>query len=226
MLTIERELAAVIYVLYASECIHWLKLGQSAMTLRWDGTWKIHQSTEESYTLAGLMPVIVNPIDFRPAYFKLSPNQPLTIIERTTGRIIREKLPKMSLLTFFTALGALNLLIILPILLLTGFLGVWWQLVTALTIFIQIGILDEAFELAKPWRSADPASFWREYIALLINPIAALRSGDILLKGLSIIANSGSLQPGDESSDDLNTNEQALSDTVPEESGNQDSSPE
>ena len=193
------------------------------MTLRWDGTWKRHQATEESYTLAGIMPVAVNPIDLRPAYIRVYPNQQITIIDRTTGRLIREKLPGVGLLTSLSILGALNLLIILPILLLTGFLGGWWQLVTALALFTQIGIAIEAFELAKPWRSADPASFWREYVALLLNPIAALRSGDILLKGLSTIAGGDSPQAAEAP---CSSNNRVPGVEVPEESAPQNNSSE
>lgn len=191
MLTIERELAVVIYALYALECIHWLKQGQSAMIRRWDGTWKSHHATAASYTLAGRMPIIVNPFDLRPAYIEVSSDQAFMIIDRKTGKLIREKLSDMYLLTFFSVLGALNLLIILPFLLLSGFLGAWWQSVIALGISTQICIAAEVFEQAKPWRVADPVGFWREYIALLLNPIAAIRSGDILLKELSKIDDGG-----------------------------------
>ncbi|MGA9069268.1 MAG: hypothetical protein WB424_03365, partial [Terracidiphilus sp.] len=117
MLTPERELAVAIYILYASECIHWLKQGQAAMTLRWDGTWRKHQAKEESYMLAGRMPVFVNPIDLRAAYIKIHPGRPSSIIDEMTGRLNCEKLPGMGLLTSFSVLGALNLLIILPLLL-------------------------------------------------------------------------------------------------------------
>jgi hypothetical protein len=185
MLSTERELAFAIYALYALECTHWLKQGQAAMTLRWNGTWKRHEATSESYTLAGRMPVIVNPIDFRPAYIAVQPNQPLSIIDKATGRLISERLPKLGLLTGFSVLGALNLLVFLPALLLTGSLGAWWQLIVALLIATQFGIAAEVFEGAKAWRVADRASFWREFAALILNPIAALRGGDMLLSGLS-----------------------------------------
>jgi len=200
MLTIEHELAAAIYVLYASECIHWLKQGQAAMTIRWDGTWKRHHATTESYTLAGRMPISVNPIDIRPAYLELSPDQPLTLLDRKTGKLICEKLPDLRLLTFFSALGAFNLLMILPASLLTGFLGALWKLVVALGLSVQIGIAAEVFEQARPWRAAEPAEFWREYIALLLNPIAAIRSGDVLLKGLVKVAEGGPPRKAEKSS--------------------------
>lgn len=223
MLTIERELAAAIYVLYAFECIHWLKQGQAAITLRWDGTWKRHHATAESYTLAGRMPIIVNPIDLRPAFIEVSPDQPLPFIDRTTGKLNLNQLPNMRLLTFFSALGAMNLLIMLPALLLTGFLGAWWQLVIALGIFVQTGIAAEVFEQARPWRSAEPAEFWREYIALLLNPIAAIRSGDVLLKGLVKIADGTPPRQAEKSS---RANQRVLRVTVQKESTGKNNSSE
>ncbi len=192
MLTTERELGAAIYLLYASECIHWLKQGQAAMTLRWDGTWRKRQATEESYTLAGRMPVVVNPIDLRAAYIKIHHGRMPSIIDRLTGRLIPDKLPGMGLLTSFSVLGALNLLVVLPLLLHFGYLEAWWRPIIGFVISIQLVIAVEVFELARHWRKVDPAGFWREYVALLLNPIAALRSGDILLKGLSKIADSDS----------------------------------
>lgn len=185
MLTTERELVAAIYLLYLSECIHWLKQGQTAMTLRLDGTWKSHRATEDSYALAGRTPVFVNPIDLRASYMGIHAGQLPSIIDTTTGRLVSEKLPDMGLLTAFAVLGALNLLIVLPFLLLSGFLGPWWRVVIALLVFTQIGTAMEVFLDAGPWRAADPRGFRREFVALLLNPVAALRSGDILLAGLT-----------------------------------------
>jgi hypothetical protein len=102
--------------------------------------------------------------------------------------LANEKIPAMGVLTSLAILGALNLLVVLPFLLLTGLLGVWWRPVIALLISTQIGIAVEVFLGAKPWRAADPGGFGREFLALLLNPIAALRSGDVLLTGLSKLA--------------------------------------
>ncbi|MGA9069040.1 MAG: hypothetical protein WB424_02225, partial [Terracidiphilus sp.] len=89
----------------------------------------------------------------------------------------------------------------LPLLLHFGYLGAWWRSIIGLTISVQFIIAVEIFELAKPWRAADPADFWREYMVLLLNPIASLRSGDILLKGLSKIAECDSPLPTEELSE-------------------------
>lgn len=157
------------------------------MTLRWDGTWRRHQATAEAYTLAGRMPVVVNPIDFRASFIEVHPDRPLTIINSATGKLAPETQDQMGLLTFFSTLSAANLLVVLPLLLFTGRLGAWWRWILEFAIFAQIGIAVEVFWHAKPWRSADNAGFWRNYIPLLLNPLGALRSGDILLKGLSQI---------------------------------------
>jgi hypothetical protein len=83
--------------------------------------------------------------------------------------------------------GAINLLVLLPLFLaldfLPGLLRLWaaW----AITIHISLGI--EMFLQAKRWRIADKGGFWREYLPMLLNPAAALRCGDILLRATSEI---------------------------------------
>ena len=52
MLIVERELAAVVYLLYAMDCVHWLKPGQVAMTRAISQGWRTHACT--SSALRGL----------------------------------------------------------------------------------------------------------------------------------------------------------------------------
>jgi hypothetical protein len=65
-----------------------------------------------------------------------------------------------------------------------GMLERWWRIPALLLILSHFGIASELFVQAQRWRAIDRGDFWREYIALLLNPVAALRAGDLLSRRL------------------------------------------
>jgi hypothetical protein len=183
MLTVEGELTALIYTLYAIDCVHWLKPGHMAVTRRFAGGWKAHRFRDDSYTLLGRMPVFVNPIDFRPSYLS-GPVDEMEQSEQLIPDQILQLAPDTRVLTVISWIGAINLLIFLPALLMTGYLAAWWRMPLSLALCTQVCTAFEVYEQSAGWRRARGSDFWQQLTSLLLNPLAALRSGDVLLKGL------------------------------------------
>ncbi|HZB87517.1 MAG TPA: hypothetical protein VE291_02565 [Terracidiphilus sp.] len=183
MLNIEQELAGAIYLFYAVECTHWLKPGEVGMTRRLAGGWKIYIHREDSFTLLGRMPVVVNPIDFRPSYMA-GPDEWSDAAAAQMEEMAVRSAPDTRLITTISILGAANLLVFLPALLLSGFLGPWWRVVLSIALFTQMSLACEFFGVMATWRRKAPSAFWREFIPLLLNPVAAIRSGDFILNML------------------------------------------
>jgi hypothetical protein len=183
MLTVEREFALAIYVLYAADCIHWLKPGQMALTRRLRGGWRPQPFRSDSYTLLGRMPVFVNPIDFRPSYLAGSVEE-LRALEPGIRDLAARYSSDAAILILLSVMDAVNLLIFLPALLLTGYLPALWRIPAAITLFTQLGVAFELFTQGTTWRRERPGDFWPQFVSLLLNPLAALRSGDVLLRGM------------------------------------------
>jgi hypothetical protein len=184
MLTVEREFALAIYVLYAVDCIHWLKPGQMALTRRLFGGWRPQPFRNDSYTLLGRMPVFVNPIDFRPSYLAGSVEQLSALAPGVHDPAARYS-PDAAILTVLSVVNAVNLLVFLPALLLTGYLPALWRIPAGITLFTQLAVASELFTQGTAWRKERPGDFWPQFVSLFLNPLAALRSGDVLLRGMA-----------------------------------------
>jgi len=88
------------------------------------------------------------------------------------------------MLTTLSFCGAINMLVLLPVLLLTGYLPAFWLIPASIALFTQLGQSFELYREGAFWRRERPGDFWPQFISLLLNPLAALRSGDVLLRGL------------------------------------------
>jgi hypothetical protein len=194
MLAINLELTAVIYALYAIDCIHWLAPGQTAFTRRINGEWKRWPYQEESFTLLGKMPVVVNPFDVRPGWIVL--NAPLDTKagrpEESIAWFFEKLMPNGNLLTAVSLIAGFNLLILLPALALTGFLVGLWQIPVGILIATQTILVIEFYSQSKLWRIRDSNGFWREFLSMVLNPIAAVRCSDVLCRALYSIYQPGS----------------------------------
>ena len=200
MLTVERELTIALYALYAIECIHWLKEGQVAVTRKLDGTWRVHECGAEAYTLLGRMPVFVNPFDLRPSFARI----PLTVPDMIAARLDKlfaTKLPEVEILTAISIFNALNLLLILPLFLVIGFIPVWWEIWAGFALLGHIALNVGFFLQGRDWRRSDAGSFWRELLSILLNPLAALRCGDVLLREIAKVDLSSDQKAAEPSAD-------------------------
>jgi hypothetical protein len=185
MLTPERELAAAVYILYAADCVHWLKAGQAAVTRRPGGRWSLHEHTDASYTLLGWMPVVVNPFDLRPSFAWAHPGESTSTPNEAAHELLRRELPNIDSLTLVSIIGCLNLLVVFPAVLITGLFPVPFLIPAIIAGSVHVTLAVDVFIQGAKWRRADRAGFWRQYLPLLLNPIAALRSGDVMLKAAS-----------------------------------------
>ena len=183
MLTVEREFTIAIYLVYTIDCIHWLKPGEMAVTRCFWGGWRSHVFGDDSYTLLGRMPVFVNPFDFRPSYLATGVEERWTVGGRFQD-IADEYTQKASTLTVFSTLGAINLLGFLPLILLLGYLPTWWRSTLAIAAGTQLVLTCELYRQGGAWRRQQPGDFWTQFVSISLNPLAALRSGDVLLRGM------------------------------------------
>lgn len=183
MITIEHELTAGIYVLYAMDCVHWLKPGQTALTRQLTGGWRSLEYKEESFTLLGRMPVLANPIDLRPGW-ALYDSQAPSFTTESIEQFLEESMPDRRYLTAISILAGLNLLVVFPWLLMSGLLGMYFRAPVALLMTTHLLIAFEVYAQAGLWRTHNKGEFLREFVSLLLNPLAALRSGDVLCQAL------------------------------------------
>jgi len=181
MPAIELELLIAIYALYLFDCLHWLKPGEAAFMRRFNGEWQRKSCHPEAYTLLGRMPILRNPFDLRPGWLiSPAPDSPAPQL----NRFIEESLPHRRMLTALLTLSAFNLLILLPTVIALNILQTSWRLVATLILITHITVAVEFIAQSTHWRRTDPKSFWREFLAILLNPINALRSADTLCSHL------------------------------------------
>jgi hypothetical protein len=196
MLAIEHEFVGTIYALYFLECLHWLKPGEIAFTGRSNREWKPWQNHPGSFTLLGRMPVLRSPFDLRPGWIVFNQTKPQcdSPSKEQLDAFIRAQLPSRYL-TVLAVLEAFNLLVLLPAILSLGLFPSRWLPFTVIVLVIHIAIACETYIQAKPWRMALPKEFWREYLAILLNPLAAVRCGDLLSRYLFGIPSSTGPEP-------------------------------
>jgi hypothetical protein len=182
MLAVERELTAAIYLLYAIDCTHWIKAGQAAVTRRIGGGWRIWEHRADGFTLLGFAPVFVHPFDLRPGWFVLRSHALSSgrVSRHAIQKFLRRAMPRGKALAWIATLAALNQLLLLPVLLLLGVFQRFWPLTVSLLVATHATLMVETYQQAEPWRRCDRGGFLREYVALLLNPVAALRAADVL----------------------------------------------
>lgn len=182
MLTIESELTAAIYILYAVDCVHWLEPGQMAIVRRLGKGWGSRPFREDSYTLLGRMPVFVNPIDLRPSCMS-GAIEDLHKVEQSPAATVLQCAPDTTVITALAYVGAFNMLVFVPALLITGYLSTLWRVPLTLLLWTQLSLGWAVVAKGRAWRRASSGDFWRQFVSIHLNPLAALRSGDVLLQG-------------------------------------------
>ena len=186
MLATERELIALVYALYGIDCTHWLKQGEVAFTRRLSGGWKRSEWNENSFSLLGRMPVISNPLDLRPGLI-ISENKTRPIskdINNSLQTFQRKFLPRQDLFTALSITAALNLLVFVPALLVLGVFESFWIIPCSVMLVMHLSLITQFYSKSKLWRASCSSKFWQEFIALTLNPVAALRCGDVLSRRL------------------------------------------
>ncbi len=185
MQAVDQELTAVIYILYAIDCIHWLKPGQAAMTRGLFGGWSKWEHRPDGFTLLGFAPAVANPLDLRPGWFVFRARNLAAgkVSAQSIESFLNRSMPRHALVVVAIA-AAINLLVLIPALLLAGLFGRYWLVPTVLAALLHGLLAILVYRQSAPWRQADCGAFWREYIALMLNPLAALRAGDMLGNGL------------------------------------------
>jgi len=133
--------------------------------------------------LLGRMPVLANPIDLRPGWAVYNFNASSFTTE-SIEQFLEKSMPDRRYLTAISILAGLNLLVVFPWLLISGLLGIYFRAPVTLLTVMHLLIGFEVYAQGRVWRTQKQGEFWREFISLLLNPVAALRSGDVLCQAL------------------------------------------
>lgn len=83
------------------------------------------------------------------------------------------------------ALGSF-LLLWLPWIILSGKLaGIWMSQAVCLAC-LHILVASEFYAACGSWRAQERTSFWRAFLIIALNPLAGVRSGDVLSSGICV----------------------------------------
>jgi hypothetical protein len=178
MISSEHELISAVYAIYLFDCLHWLAPGEIAMTRKMVGGWYVRRVEILSFTLLGRLPFLTNPVDFRPGLIRFK--EPEFALATSDHKQLNSICYFGRLLPLYCGSGAMLFLLLLPLLAEFGWLPIVWVYLLAALLSIHVLIVTEFLRKGCAWRAEDPASFWRSFTSLCINPLAALRTGDVL----------------------------------------------
>jgi hypothetical protein len=182
MISSERQLILAVYVIYLVECLHWLSPGEVVITRKITGGWRRRKVTLLSFTLLGSAPLFLNPIDFRGGLVRVARQE-----ERGNVLTRSDKGPNRAcsfgaLLPVFCGCGAVLFLVVLPVLAASGWLPSSWIYLVSAALSVHVLIVLEFFDRGRFWRTTEPRSFWKSFASLCLNPLAAVRAGDVLFE--------------------------------------------
>jgi hypothetical protein len=184
MTRIDTELIAVIYAMYGYECIHWLKEENIAFTRSFMNGWTEWKHTSLSFTLLRRLPCAANPLPFAPGFISLkqgsvSDNRIASILLR----LDRFSARRHASLRIAVSVQSVIILILLPVVIALQALSFVWLPLLALLIISHVATL---YFFVRNLRSFERDSNQLLMLSLPIffNPIAAIRSGDVLLQRL------------------------------------------
>jgi purine-cytosine permease-like protein len=81
-----------------------------------------------------------------------------------------------------SSISGFYLLVLLPAIVVSGFFLPFWKLLAALFVIFHGLVIAEFFAATRLWRSTDRNSYFQTLIAISLNPLAAIRSADLLSK--------------------------------------------
>ncbi len=171
----ETELLTALYVLYANECVFWLKPGERAYTRDGAGSWKLWQIGAHSFTLRARAAAVSSPLLWRAAFLRRAAEAP-DADSRALTRTAR-RLDGMSTLTWFCRLQAIVLLLYGPAIVLLHQMERLWPLLAGIILLNHAVLL--AF-LSRELRRYVPGRVLPALAPVLLNPVGALRSLDVL----------------------------------------------
>ncbi len=186
MISPDGELVCVVYALYLFDCIHWIRIGEVAATRGFWTGWKFWKMDDLSFTLLGRMPVLVNPIDFRPGFVRLGSAlaQDCETFVNMSDQDSDHIRGFSHSLTLCCGCGGVLFLVALPLIVQSGWLSFLWKPLLLMIGIMHTAIVAEFVRNSSEWRIIEPRTFWRTLVAVSLNPISALRAGDVLSENI------------------------------------------
>lgn len=179
MLAVDKEICALLYAIYLSDCIHWLRRGEAVVTRGARGALKLTVNTGVGYLLLGRQPVLANPLDLRPG---------LAVAERSDGLLegaeahVKENWNEYASLVALGYFLFFTLLIFLPTLLLLHILDATWRIVVLMLVFLWASVAIEFHLSARKLQATRNANYNKEFISVLLNPLLAIRAASLLMR--------------------------------------------
>ena len=180
----EKNFLVVLYGLYIWECIYWLLPGEVSFT-RNHKQWVMRGVTNLSFTLLGRMPQFRNPISFRAGLIVCKSNSnegEARPVDRRLRAQLRWIEYKSRFLRLSSSISGFYLLVLLPSIVISGFSVRLWKLLAAVLITLHGFVIVDFFAATYLWRITDRTSYLQTLVAISLNPLAAIRSPDLLSK--------------------------------------------
>ena len=182
MTTPETELLTALYLLYSSECVHWLKPNETAFTRSSSTGWKQHRTGPLSLTLLGRMPVLADPFLFRPGFIhRRSAEESRPQIEIRALHKTALRLNALRLTRWQCRLQAIILLVDIPVVIWTDHLASLWPRLLVMLLTSHVLLI---FSLWRDLRRYKPHGAFSVIAPMLLNPLGALRIMDILSQAI------------------------------------------
>lgn len=168
----------VLYGFYALSCLHWIGLEQVAVVWNRKFEWSEKIVGPNSYTLLKRMPLLRNPLSTRPGIAILP------IMELGKAKLVRAKLRGISYrtrsLAVVAGISGIYLLLFLPVFIYLGLLPLLWKPLSVIMLSLHSLVVIEFIACTRMWRRRDSATFISALISVCLNPVAAIRSADVV----------------------------------------------
>ncbi|WP_263367018.1 hypothetical protein [Edaphobacter bradus] len=184
MTRIDIDLIVAIYAMYGYECVHWLKEEDIAFSRSLLGGWKEWKHTSLSFTLLRRLPCVSNPLPFVPGFVVLKQGSISDqVIGSTLSRLDRFSARYLRSLRVMVFAQSATMLVLVPAIIALQMLSFLWLPLLALIVTFHVAIL--CF-FVRSLRSCerDGRRLLTDALPICLNPIAAIRSTDMLLQRL------------------------------------------
>jgi hypothetical protein len=181
MTNVELEFLGAIYLLYGNECIHWLRTDEVAYSRTLTGGWRTWQPSPASFTLLKRRPAVANLLPFRAGFIRVARQG--AGAERTLRRVDRELARSPRWLALSACAEALLMLLVLPATIATQALHYAWLPLLIAFLIVHASTVWWFFASYAPWRAQGPHGV-SPVIAVVLNPMAAIRSSDALTQAM------------------------------------------
>lgn len=182
MMRIDSEVVGAVYLLYAYDCVHWLKEEDSGYTRGWSRDWRTWKHSTMSFTLLRRRPCIVNPLPFFAGFVRAREDE---MPEAEAAKILQEVDLRLggstAGLAVATSAEAAVMLLLVPAMFMTNVVHYAWQPLLALILMTHAATSVLFVRGVRRWECSRH-DLLTDVAAVLANPLSAIRGGDVLVQ--------------------------------------------